>query len=161
MSKRKRNWITFLFGSYTCGCQPFLSSSWKMKLKSFHFPNPGRLSKSCSIRAQGISKVEYLVSERGNEVNKWLQIHRNGLQSNLSPVAESGIEEVDPACRGYEYISPESTEPRNATSNIHLHNGSACRSGVGRKCISLYQLHWVITVNEWGDHFHQWARNNN
>ena len=127
MSKRKRNWITFLSGSYTCGCQPFLSSSWKMKLKSFHFPNPGRLSKSCSIRAQGISKVEYLVSERGNEVNKWLQIHRNGLQSNLSPVAESGIEEVDPACRRYfkfgtstSALNQQNLETRQATSTYTM-----------------------------------------
>ena len=127
MSKRKRNWITFLSGSYTFGCQPFLSSSWKMKLKSFHFPNPGRLSKSCSIRAQGISKVEYLVSERGNEVNKWLQMHRNGLQSNLSPVAESGIEEVDPACRGYfkfgtstSALNQQNLETRQATSTYTM-----------------------------------------
>ena len=127
MSKRKSNWITFLSVSYTCGCQPFLSSSWKMKLKSFHFPNPGRLSKSCSIRAQGISKVEYLVSERGNEVNKWLQMHRNGLQSNLSPVAESGIEEVDPACRGYfkfgtstSALNQQNLETRQATSTYTM-----------------------------------------
>ena len=39
LSKRKRNLITFLSGSYTYGCQPFLSSSFKMRMKSFHFPN--------------------------------------------------------------------------------------------------------------------------
>ena len=98
-----------------------------MKLKSFYFPNPGRLTKSCSIRAQGISKVEYLVSERGNEVNKWLQMHRNGLQSNLSPVAESGIEEVDPACRGYfkfgtstSALNQQNLETRQATSTYTM-----------------------------------------
>ena len=54
-------------------------------------------------------------------------MHRNGLQSNLSPVAESGIEEVDPACRGYfkfgtstSALNQQNLETRQATSTYTM-----------------------------------------
>ena len=70
-------------------------------------------------------------------------------------MAEYGIEEVDPICWSYfkfrtstSALNQQNLEPRQATSTC---NGSACH--VGRRCMSLYQLHWVIIINEEVDYF--------
>ena len=82
-------------------------------------------------------------------------MHRNGLQSNLSPVAESGIEEVDPACRGYfkfgtstSALNQQNLEPRQATSTYTM----AHQVTLDVSASAITNLHWVITINEELDH---------